>query len=92
MYTKLPDLTELGSRRKTLVSLPRQFQVDADLCSPKPCSIGPFYQPSIPADLSLFATGVYHKTMQAFVMLKGHGDVISPAQLHMAAQNYCRKV
>ena len=68
------------------------LQVDPELCSPKPCSVGPFYQPSIPDDLDMYGTGAYYRTVEAFGLLEEQGNTVSPAQLHMAAQKYCRKV
>ena len=74
---------------KVLVAIQFLFkQVDPDLCSPKPCSIGPFYQPSIPDDLNMYATGVYYKTVKPFGLLDERESTVSPAQLHMAAHCY----
>ena len=40
----------------------------------------------------MYGTGAYYRTVEAFGLLEEQGNTVSPAQLHMAAQKYCRKV
>ncbi len=67
------------------------FQVTPEKCYPKPCSLGPFYQPSLPDDKDLYAIGAYYKTIEAFTDININ-EKISPSQIQMAAHRYCQKV
>ena len=67
------------------------YKVDASMCQPKPCAIGSFYQPTLPADMDFYAVGSFVHTLTAVDALQDNGRYV-PAVGFDKAFRYCTQV
>ena len=66
-------------------------QVDPIRCFPKPCAIGPFYQPSIPESMMFYAMAAFSYPIDAYG-ISNEDNIVSPQEFINGAYNYCRTV
>jgi len=90
------DVKVFGSSNgRKCLELARKLVYDVDdlYCHPKPCAIGPFYQPSLPHDMPFYAVGAFYHTaadidalFPGVFAIDGH---MRPATLLEHAMSFC---
>ena len=66
-------------------------KVPAGRCYPKPCAIGPAYQPSIGHAKPFYGLGGYVKNIKPRGVLDAH-NLFAPSDLRRVSIEYCKKV
>ena len=67
------------------------YEVPENRCHPKPCSIGPYYQPSVPVDKQFYAIAAFVFYPLALKVERDDGSFM-PYEMRASALEYCGKV